>query len=143
MGDADCTYDFRKIKPFIEAYRGGHEYVMGSRWLGSIEKGAMPKLHQYFGTPFTTWILNRVYHAHFTDIHCGMRGITKDALIRMGLNSQSWEYASEMVLKSVRMELDTVEVPTTVGLSEGERCCDIPAGNARQISGLGCVVVTK
>jgi glycosyltransferase involved in cell wall biosynthesis len=111
MGDADCTYDFRKIAPFIEAFRAGHEYVMGSRWLGSIEKGAMPKLHQYFGTPFTTWILNRVYDANFTDIHCGMRGITKDALLRMGLASQSWEYASEMVLKSVRMELDTVEVP--------------------------------
>jgi len=111
MGDADCTYDFRLIKPFIEAFREGHEYVMGSRWLGSIEKGAMPKLHQYFGTPFTTWILNRVYHSRFTDIHCGMRGITRDALLRMGLTSQSWEYASEMVLKSVRMELDTVEVP--------------------------------
>jgi len=111
MGDADCTYDFRLIKPFIEAFREGHEYVMGSRWLGSIEKGAMPKLHQYFGTPFTTWILNRVYHSRFTDIHCGMRGITRDALLRMGLTSQSWEYASEMVLKSVQMELDTVEVP--------------------------------
>lgn len=111
MGDADCTYDFRLIIPFVQAFREGHEYVMGSRWLGSIEKGAMPKLHQYFGTPLTTWILNRVYHAQFTDIHCGMRGITKDALLRMGLTSQSWEYASEMVLKSVRMELDTVEVP--------------------------------
>ena len=111
MGDADCTYDFRLIQPFIAAFREGHEYVMGSRWLGSIEKGAMPKLHQYFGTPLTTWILNRVYHSRFTDIHCGMRGITKEALVRMGLTSQSWEYASEMVLKSVRMGLDTVEVP--------------------------------
>ena len=111
MGDADCTYDFRLIGPFIEAFRAGHEYVMGSRWLGSIEKGAMPRLHQYFGTPFTTWILNRVYRSHFSDIHCGMRGITRNALVRMGLTSQSWEYASEMVLKSVRMGLDTVEVP--------------------------------
>jgi glycosyltransferase involved in cell wall biosynthesis len=113
MGDADCTYDFRKIAPFIEAFQEGHEYVMGSRWLGSIEKGAMPRLHQYFGTPFTTWILNRVYKSKFTDIHCGMRGITTSALIRMGLTSQSWEYASELVLKSVRMSLDTVEVPVT------------------------------
>ena len=64
-------------------------------------------LHRYFGTPVTTWILNRLYGSHFTDIHCGMRGITRDALERMGLASQSWEYASEMVLKSVRMELRT------------------------------------
>jgi glycosyltransferase involved in cell wall biosynthesis len=113
MGDADCTYDFRKLAPFVEAMRDGTEYAMGSRWKGSIEPGAMPPLHQYFGTPFTTWILNRLYGSHFSDIHCGMRGITRDALVRMGLVSQSWEYASEMVLKSVRMELRTTEVPVT------------------------------
>ena len=113
MGDADCTYDFRNLAPFVEAMRNGTEYAMGSRWKGSIEKGAMPALHQYFGTPLTTWILNRLYGSHFSDIHCGMRGITRDALLRMGLVSQSWEYASEMVLKSVRMELVTTEVPVT------------------------------
>jgi glycosyltransferase involved in cell wall biosynthesis len=113
MGDADCTYDFRNLAPFVEALRGGTEYAMGSRWKGSIEPGAMPPLHQYFGTPLTTWILNRLYGSKFSDIHCGMRGITRDALVRMGLRSQSWEYASEMVLKSVRMELRTTEVPVT------------------------------
>ena len=86
---------------------------MGSRWKGSIEPGSMPALHRYFGTPFTTWILNRLYSSHFSDIHCGMRGITRDALERMNLQSQSWEYASEMVLKSVHMELRTTEVPVT------------------------------
>jgi glycosyltransferase involved in cell wall biosynthesis len=111
MGDADCTYDFRLLKPFVERYREGYEYVMGSRSKGSIEKGAMPPHHQYFGTPITTWILNRVYSSKFSDIHCGMRGITKDALVRMCLSSQSWEYASEMVLKSVHLELRTGEVP--------------------------------
>ncbi|RNM14383.1 glycosyltransferase family 2 protein [Nocardioides pocheonensis] len=113
MGDADCTYDFRRLAPFVETMRSGTEYAMGSRWKGSIEPGAMPWLHQYFGTPVTTWILNRVYGSKFSDIHCGMRGITRDALVRMGITSQSWEYASEMVLKSVRMGLVTREVPVT------------------------------
>jgi glycosyltransferase involved in cell wall biosynthesis len=111
MGDADCTYDFRRLRPFVEKFREGYEYVMGSRWKGSIEPGAMPKLHQYLGTPVTTWILNRLYGSRFSDIHCGMRGITRDALVRMDLHSQSWEYASEMILKSVHMELRTAEVP--------------------------------
>jgi glycosyltransferase involved in cell wall biosynthesis len=111
MGDADCTYDFREIKPFVESFHEGYEYVMGSRWRGSIEPGAMPRLHQYLGTPVTTWILNRLYGSKFTDIHCGMRGITRDALIRMDLESDSWEYASEMVLKSVHLGLRTSEVP--------------------------------
>jgi glycosyltransferase involved in cell wall biosynthesis len=113
MGDADCTYDFRRLKPFVDSFRDGYEYVMGSRWKGSIEPGAMPTLHQHFGTPGTTWILNRLYGSRFSDIHCGMRGITRDALVRMDLQSQSWEYASEMVLKSVHMELRTTEVPVT------------------------------
>ena len=54
MGDADCTYDFRKLAPFVDAMRSGTEYAMGSRWKGSIEPGAMPALHRYFGTPATT-----------------------------------------------------------------------------------------
>ena len=111
MGDADCTYDFRNIAPFIESFRTGHEYVMGSRFRGYIEPGSMPILHQYLGTPVTTWILNFLYASRFSDIHCGMRGITRDALRRMDIQSQSWEYASEMVLKSVRMDLSTAEVP--------------------------------
>ena len=111
MGDADCTYDFRRLAPFVEKFQAGYEYLMGSRWRGAIEPGAMPPLHRYLGTPVTTWILNRVFSSHFSDIHCGMRGITRDALIRMELQSESWEYASEMVLKSVQMELRTSEVP--------------------------------
>lgn len=111
MGDADCTYDFRLLAPFVEGFRAGYEYVMGSRWRGSIEPGAMPALHRYLGTPVTTWILNRLYSSRFSDIHCGMRGITREALVRMDLRSDSWEYASEMVLKSVHMRLRTTEVP--------------------------------
>ena len=73
MGDADCTYDFRQLAPFVASLHEGYEFVMGSRWLGSIEDGAMPALHRYVGTPLTTWILNRLYGSRFTDIHCGMR----------------------------------------------------------------------
>ena len=111
MGDCDCTYDFRELAPFVEKFRGGAEFVMGSRFRGYIELGSMPPLHQYLGTPVTTWILNVIFSSKFSDIHCGMRGLTLDALKRMDLRSQSWEYASEMVLKSVHLGLRTEEVP--------------------------------
>ena len=111
MGDADCTYDFRHLELFLEELRRGNDFVMGSRWKGSIEKGSMPFQHQYFGTPATTWMLNQIYGSKFSDIHCGMRAVSKDALVRMRISSTSWEYASEMVLKSVRMNLKTIEVP--------------------------------
>jgi len=111
MGDCDCTYDFRELEPFVREFHAGAEFVMGSRFRGYIEPGSMPPLHRYFGTPGTTWILNVIFSSHFSDIHCGMRGISKAAFIRMDLQSQSWEYASEMVLKSVHMRLRTAEVP--------------------------------
>jgi glycosyltransferase involved in cell wall biosynthesis len=111
MGDCDCTYDFRELAPFVEKFRGGAEFIMGSRFRGYIEPGSMPPLHRYLGTPVTTMILNVIFSSHFSDIHCGMRGITREALERMDLRSQSWEYASEMVLKSVHMRLRTEEVP--------------------------------
>jgi glycosyltransferase involved in cell wall biosynthesis len=111
MGDADCTYDFRDLKPFVDGFHEGYDFIMGSRWRGSIEPGAMPWLHRYLGTPVTTWILNRMYSSHFSDIHCGMRGITRESLTAMNLSSDSWSYASEMVLKSTQMELHTTEVP--------------------------------
>jgi glycosyltransferase involved in cell wall biosynthesis len=111
MGDCDCTYDFRKLAPFVEKFRRGAEFIMGSRFRGYIEAGSMPALHRYLGTPVTTFILNVIFGSRFSDIHCGMRGITRDALERMDFRSQSWEYASEMVIKSVHMRLRTEEVP--------------------------------
>lgn len=111
MGDADLTYDFRELKPFVESFRQGAEFVMGSRFRGSIEEHAMPPLHRYFGTPLTTWILNAIYGSKYSDIHCGMRGLTREALLRIDLKSQSWEYASEMVLKAACLGLKISEVP--------------------------------
>ena len=93
MGDADLTYDFRELAPFVEEFRKGAEFVMGSRFRGNIEKGAMPRLHRYFGTPLTNWILNRIYHSNYSDIHCGIRGVTLGALEKINIRSESWEYA--------------------------------------------------
>ena len=79
MGDADCTYDFRQLAPFVEKLREGYEFVMGSRGAARSSR-ARCRLHQYLGTPVTTWILNLLYRSSFSDIHCGMRAITRDAL---------------------------------------------------------------
>jgi glycosyltransferase involved in cell wall biosynthesis len=111
MGDADLTYDFRDLAPWIERFKRGDEFIMGSRFKGKIEPDAMPKLHRYFGTPITTWLLNLIYGTHFSDIHCGMRGVTLQAFQRMRMRSRSWQYASEMIIKSVHLRLRTSEVP--------------------------------
>jgi len=111
MGDCDLTYDFRELTPFVEQLQAGAEFVMGSRFKGYIEPAAMPRLHQHFGTPITTWFLNRIYGTRYSDIHCGMRAMRLDALRRIDLQSQGWEYASEMVIKAATLGLRTEEVP--------------------------------
>jgi glycosyltransferase involved in cell wall biosynthesis len=111
MGDCDLTYDFRKLDGFISAIRGGHDFVMGTRTKGEIEPGAMPTLHRYFGSPATTLMFNIIYGTRFSDIHCGMRAITREALERMELESHGWEYASEMILKAHKLRMRTTEVP--------------------------------
>jgi Glycosyl transferase family 2 len=111
MGDCDLTYDFRELDGFISAIRGGHDFVMGTRTKGEIEPGAMPALHRYFGSPATTLMFNKIYGTQFSDIHCGMRAITREALERMQLESYGWEYASEMILKARKLRMRTTEVP--------------------------------
>ncbi len=111
LGDCDLTYDFRELIPFIEKFNSGFDFIMGSRMAGFIEPGSMPPLHRFFGTPLTTWILNQMFSTHYSDIHCGMRGITYDAMKKMSLQSQGWEYASEMVLKAAQLKLKIAEVP--------------------------------
>ena len=111
MGDCDLTYDFRQLDGFLKALDDGAEFVMGTRLKGTIEPGAMPALHRYFGTPVTTWILNRLYRQRFSDIHCGIRAMTLQALRRIDIQSPGWEYASEMVLKAAKLRLRTTEVP--------------------------------
>ncbi len=111
MGDADGTYDFKEIDGFVKKLDQGYEFVMGTRMKGWIEEGAMPNLHRYFGTPLTTWILNKLFGLKFSDIHCGLRAMTKEALIKINILSTSWEYASEMVVKSGLLKLKKSEVP--------------------------------
>lgn len=111
MGDADGTYDYKEINSFISKLDEGYDFVMGTRLKGWIEKDSMPKLHRYFGTPLTTWILNRLFNTKFSDIQCGMRASTKNALVKIDLKSYSWEYAPEMVIKAGLLALKTTEIP--------------------------------
>jgi len=111
MGDCDLTYDFRELRPFVECLRAGFEFVMGSRFQGVIEPRAMPALHRYFGNPVTTLAFNLVHATKYSDIHCGMRGITLELLRRINLTSQGWEYASEMIAKAEALGAKSTNVP--------------------------------
>jgi len=42
FGDADDSYDFTDLAPFLLKLREGYELVMGNRFLGEYRAGAMP-----------------------------------------------------------------------------------------------------
>lgn len=111
MGDADDSYNFLEIKPFIDSWRDGAEFVMGNRFIGGIDKDAMPFLHRYLGNPVLSFIGRLFFQNHFGDFHCGMRGFTREAFDKMKLTTAGMEFASEMVVKASLLNLPSSEVP--------------------------------
>jgi hypothetical protein len=111
LGDADDSYDFGRLEPFIDQLRKGHDLVMGNRFQGGIRPGAMPWLHRYIGNPVLTGILNLFFHTPIGDAHCGLRGFRKDAYERLQLQTSGMEFASEMVVKACLNRQKITEVP--------------------------------
>ncbi len=114
MGDADDSYDFDAIDPFVASLRSGDEMVLGNRFRGGIRPGAMPWLHRYIGNPVLTGILNLFFHTPVGDAHCGLRAFRKDAYERLDLSSSGMEFASEMVVKACLRGQKVSEVPTVL-----------------------------
>ncbi|NIJ21841.1 hypothetical protein FHS95_003552 [Sphingomonas naasensis] len=114
MGDADDSYDFSALDAYVAALRAGGELVMGNRFLGGIDRGAMPPLHRYLGNPVLSYLGRRFFNSGVGDFHCGLRGFRRDAILSLGLRAPGMEFASEMVVKSVLHRLDVREVPTTL-----------------------------
>jgi glycosyltransferase involved in cell wall biosynthesis len=111
MADADDSYDWSDIDRFIDALEGGAELVMGNRFAGGIEPGAMPPLHRYLGNPVLSATARWLHRSPVRDFHCGMRGFTREAFAKMGARSPGMEFASEMVIGAQRAGLAIREVP--------------------------------
>lgn len=114
MGDADDSYDFGAVPGFVAELAKGHDLVMGSRFKGRIEPGAMPPLHRYLGNPVLTTLGRVLFRVPCSDFHCGIRGFRRDALPRLGLRTTGMEFASEMVVKAALFGLSISEVPVTL-----------------------------
>src|SRR5580693_10687944 len=114
MGDADDTYDFSNLMPFVTELREGYDLVMGNRFKGGIEPGAMPLLHRYLGTPVLSFIGRLFFRSSIGDFNCGLRGFRRDSAISLGLQATGMEFASEMIVKAALAHQKISEVPTTL-----------------------------
>ena len=114
MADSDDSYDWLAIAPFISALETGADLVIGNRFAGGIEPGAMPRLHRYLGNPVLSWLARHVHAAPIADFHCGMRAFRRAVIERMDLRTSGMEFATEMIVNAVRSGLKITEVPTTL-----------------------------
>lgn len=114
MGDSDDSYDFSGIMPFVQKLREGYDLVMGNRFRGGIQPGAMPFMHRYFGNPVLSGIGRVFFQTPVRDFHCGLRGFSKEAFLRMNLQTAGMEFASEIVVKASILGMKVCEVPTTL-----------------------------
>src|SRR3989440_6150156 len=110
MADADLTYDFGDIPRFVEQLRDGGQLVVGDR-MDNIQPGAMPWLHRYVGNPILTGVLNLFFRTGVKDAHCGMRALRREALERLDLRTTGMEFASEMVIRAAKENLDIRQFP--------------------------------
>ncbi|MBV9269186.1 MAG: glycosyltransferase family 2 protein, partial [Acidobacteriaceae bacterium] len=114
MADADGSYNFSHLPRFIHALRNGADLVMGNRFRGGIEPGAMPFLHRYLGNPVLSFLGRLFFRAPVGDFHCGIRAFDRTAIRRLHLTTTGMEFASEMVVKASLEGLRIAEVPTTL-----------------------------
>lgn len=121
MGDADDSYDFTRLDAFVAALREGADLVMGNRFAGGIEPGAMPALHRYLGNPVLSAVGRVLFRSPIRDFHCGLRGFRRDVIRRIDLRSSGMEFASEMVVKATLAECRIVEVATTLSRDGRDR----------------------
>jgi hypothetical protein len=114
MADADDSYDWQGMGPFVAKIREGYDLVMGNRFRGRIEPGAMPPLNRYLGNPVLSGLARFIHRAPIGDFHCGMRAFTKQGFERLRLRTSGMEFATEMVVSAARVGLRIAEVPATL-----------------------------
>jgi glycosyltransferase involved in cell wall biosynthesis len=112
MADSDDSYDWLGIAPFVAALDESNDLVVGNRFTGGIDPGAMPRLHRYLGNPVLSWFARMVHGAPVGDFHCGMRAFRRDAFARMNVRTPGMEFATEMIVNSAKAGLRITEVPT-------------------------------
>ena len=112
MGDADMSYEFGQLDLFMEKLRSGTQMVVGNRFKGGIEQGAMPPLHRFLGNPVLSFVGRTFFRLKTRDFHCGLRGFDRLAVMGLGLQTTGMEFASEMIVRASFAKLSMAEVPT-------------------------------
>jgi len=110
MLDSDGTYPVELTREFVRRMVDGVDFVLGNRFGGLMDADAMPFLNRYVGNPILSGMTRLLFHVSYKDMHCGMRGLRREVIPRMALQSGGMEFATEMVVKALDADIRTVEV---------------------------------
>lgn len=111
MLDADCSYDIYECAPFLEKLNHGYDLIVGNRFLGGIETGAMSFSHKYVGNPILSFIGKKIFKVKLNDFHCGLRGFNKEKMASIIWEGEGMEFATEMIIKCQKNKLNMCEIP--------------------------------
>lgn len=111
MGDSDGSYNFSNLEKFIYYLKKDYDLIVGNRFKGKIEKGAMAFSHRIGGRMLSI-IGNIFFHTKIKDYHCGLRAFKTDSIKKLKLKSSGMEFASEMIISSRLNNLKIIEVET-------------------------------
>ena len=120
MGDSDDTYDFSDLDALIAPLDKGADMVLGNRFAGGIDKGAMPWAHRYIGSPIINLVIRLFFGTRIGDSQSGLRAFRREVTDRLGLRSSGMELASEMIVSASRAGLTITEVPAPYAIRRGE-----------------------
>jgi len=111
MMDGDYTYRTEDIPRLIkEMDRTKADMVLGSRFRGKMEKGAMP-FANLIGNIFLTGLVDLLYLRFLTDTHSGIRLFKKSTYNSLGMKCTGMDFASELLLRSMKNGLKIAEIP--------------------------------
>ncbi|MBQ9987410.1 MAG: glycosyltransferase family 2 protein [Erysipelotrichales bacterium] len=122
MGDSDGSYDFSSLDLFVEGLREGNSLVIGNRFKGGIERGAMPWIHK-IGVPVLSTVASMRFKCKVYDFHCGLRAFVREEARNLELTCSGMEFATEIIAKFVMTKAKILEVPTV--LRKDKRCTSV------------------
>jgi glycosyltransferase involved in cell wall biosynthesis len=110
--DADFQFDARQIPAFVRLLKE-NDIVIGVRKQNDIPRS------RRLSNKFARAVVNRATGRNFRDVLCGFRAVRKNALARLGLTENRYEFESEMIIKAVAKGLRIAELPVSVKYSGG------------------------
>jgi dolichol-phosphate mannosyltransferase len=109
MMDADGTYPSEKIPEFLEKLKEC-DVVIGSRFAGTIEEGAMKTINR-IGNIGLTFFASLLYGRKITDVCSGMWGFRREAYKKMEITAPHFELEADLFSEAVKKNMRICEVP--------------------------------